>query len=60
MLQVAGERVELEAGKAICFQDSFLHSLHHEDDSEERLSLARDLRKLRISSKREAKCNTMK
>ncbi|CAK9092625.1 unnamed protein product, partial [Durusdinium trenchii] len=39
-LEVAGERVELEAGKAVCFQDSYLHSVEHSDDgAQERLSL---------------------
>eukprot|EP00435_Cladocopium_sp_Y103_P057748 s830_g20.t1 len=38
-LEVAGEKVELQAGKAVCFQDSYLHSLEHDDESQERLSL---------------------
>jgi len=39
-LEVAGEKVELQAGKAVCFQDSYLHSLEHqESESQERLSL---------------------
>ncbi|CAE8729728.1 unnamed protein product, partial [Polarella glacialis] len=42
-LQVAGERRELRAGKALCFQDSFLHSLEHVCEPgqkcEERISL---------------------
>ncbi|CAE7248005.1 Rbbp9 [Symbiodinium sp. CCMP2592] len=43
-LNVAGDRRELKAGKAMCFQDSYLHSLEHtcqsgSDDCSERLSL---------------------
>ncbi|CAE7347266.1 Rbbp9 [Symbiodinium microadriaticum] len=43
-LNVAGDRRELKAGKAMCFQDSYLHSLEHtcqngSDDCNERLSL---------------------
>ena len=43
-LNVAGDRHELKPGKAMCFQDSYLHSLEHKcdknsDDCNERLSL---------------------
>ncbi|CAJ1385417.1 unnamed protein product, partial [Effrenium voratum] len=40
-LNIAGESRELQAGKAICFQDSYLHSLEHKGDSldSERVSL---------------------
>ena len=42
-LDVAGDRRELQAGKALCFQDSYLHSLEHKckaaDECQERISL---------------------
>lgn len=39
-LHVAGQEVQLNDGKAVCFQDSFFHSVEHAGDgAEERISL---------------------
>ncbi|CAE8659680.1 unnamed protein product, partial [Polarella glacialis] len=39
-LRVAGQEVQLQDGKAVCFQDSMFHSFHHAEDGEsERISL---------------------
>jgi len=40
VLRVADESIRLEDGQAICFQDSFFHSIEHPSDAEaERISL---------------------